>query len=276
MRLLKPGILTIGCCLLLFACSKNNSEPEQPVVPLDTMKMIGTNWVPARALKVKETSYTYDQVIPYKGTDGKLIYDKTKSEKRNGKGYIYYDEKYKVVYVVDWPGDQATTASQGGHRPFYFNFDTRDTVAVADALAGTKPWHVKHYDIYNAYMFTDAVTPAGQPGLGKVRVVRTPFDELDEALATPMIRNTVEIEMDEFVTTDGWGTYRLSDHILRPYKDRTIIFQLKDGRYVKYQLVNLYRSNPKVVNDKYEFQAPFYNFRYYIQQTPNDRNLKTR
>lgn len=274
MKQFKLWVLALGCTIAIMACTKKNVEPENPAL-LDTMKMIGTNWVPARAIKVKETSYTYDQVVPYKDGNGKLIYDKANTEKRNGKGYVYYDEKYKVVYVVDWPGAQGV-ASEGGHRPFYFNFDTRDTISVADALAGTKTWHVKHYDIYNAYMLSDANTPSGQTGLGKLRIIRTPFDELDEAQESPMIRNAVEIEMDEFVTQDGWGSYRLSDHILRPYKDRTIVFQLRDGRYVKYQLVNLYRSNPNVVNDKYEYQAPYYNFRYYIQQTPNNRTLKTR
>nr|WP_068891682.1 HmuY family protein [Pedobacter panaciterrae] len=269
-------LLMLVCSTILFACSKENSGSEKPEV-LDTAKMAGTNWVPARAKMIKEMTYEYTAVVPYKDASGKLVYDKANSEKRQGKGHVYYDEKYQVVYVVDWPGAQASAAEGAfGFRPFYFNFDTRDTVSVVAAQANTATWHVKHFDIYNAYMLSDASTAVNEPGLGKMRVVRTAFDELDEAPASAMIRNSVEIEMDENPTVDGWGTYRLSDHILRPYKHRTIIFQLRDGRYVKYQLASLYRTNPKVVNDKYEYEAPYYNFRYYIQQTPNNKTVKTR
>jgi hypothetical protein len=267
-------IATIGC-LSLFSCSKDTETPEQPEVP-DTAKIAGTNWVPARAIKIQDTSYSYDAVVPYKDASGKLIYDKANSETRQGKGYVYYDEKFSVVYVVDWPGIQGNAAEgAAGFEPFYFNFDKRHNVPLKAAEAKTATWHIKFYDIYSAYVITDGIT-GSEGDLGKLRVYRTPFDELDEALDKTMLRTSVEIEMDELPAVDGWGSYRLSDHILRPYKDRTIVFRLKDGRYVKFQLTNLYRSNPSVVTDKYEYQAPFYNFRYYIQQTPNNRTIKTR
>lgn len=276
MKQIKLWIMALALGAVMASCSKDDAESPEQAVP-DTAKMAGTNWVPARAVKIKELDYDYTVVIPYKDGSGKTIWDKANSEIRAGKGYVYYDEKYKVVYVVDWPGEQGDAAAGAfGFKPFYFNFDTRDTVAKVDAEAGTATWHVKHYDIYNAYMGTDATTAANEPGLGKVRIVRTPFDELDEAPDAAMIRNGIEIEMDGSAVVDGWGTYRLSDHILRPYKDRSLIFQLRDGRYIKYQLVNLYRTNPSVVRDKYEFEAPYFNFRYYIQETPNNRTLKTR
>ncbi|WP_442589925.1 hypothetical protein ACSBL2_01560 [Pedobacter sp. AW31-3R] len=269
-------IWILGISMAITSCSKDTDSPVEPEV-LDTAKMAGTNWVPARAVKIRDTTYNYSKVIPVTDASGKLVYDKANSQTREGKGYVYYDEKFKVVYVVDWPGQQGNASGGAyGFVPMYFNFDTRHSVVTAAAEAGTATWHLKHYDIYNAYMLTDGPAASDVSGKGKLRVHRTPFDELDEALSTPMVRTDVQIEMEEFTTVDGWGSYRLSDHILRPYKDRTIIFQLRDGRYVKYQLASLYRSNPTVVNDKYEFEAPFYNFRYFIQQTPEDRNLKTR
>ncbi|NQX53466.1 hypothetical protein HQN86_07555 [Pedobacter panaciterrae] len=262
--------------VVIMGCSRDKPEtPDEPAVA-DTAKVAGTNWVPARAVKIQDTTYSYTKVIPYKDASGKLIYDKANSETKQGKGYVYYDEKFKVVYVVDWPGIQGNAAEgAAGFEPFYFNFDKRHSVKKEAAQAGTAAWHIKFYDIYSAYVVTDG--DAGSAGdLGKLRVYRTPFDELDEAADKVMTRTSVEIEMDEFPTTDGWGSYRLSDHILRPYKDRSVVFRLKDGRYVKFQLVNLYRSNPLTVTDKYEFEAPYYNFRYYVQQTPDNRNVKTR
>lgn len=276
MKTIKVFVLCLLIGFSFSSCSKSDAPlPEEET--LDTAKMAGTNFVPARAIKVREVSYQYSAVVPYKDASGKTIWDKANSEIRQGKGYVYYDEKFQVVYVVNWPGEQGDAASGAfGFKPFYFNFDTRNQVDRDAAEAGTAAWHIKHYDIYTAYIASDATTANNEPGLGKSRIVRTAFDELDEAPATAMVRNGIEIEMDGNATVDGWGTYRLSDHIVRPYKDRTMIFQLKDGRYVKYQLMNLYRTNPQVVVDKYEFEAPFYSFKYYIQPSANDRTLKTR
>ena len=267
--------LALTASALLVSCAKDKEAPETPETP-DTAKIVGTNWVPARAIKIQDTTYSYQKVVPYKDASGKLIYDKANLETKQGKGAVYYDEKFQVVYVVDWPGSQGSaTGGAAGFEPFYFNFDRRHNIAPTSALAGTAPWHIKFYDIYSAYVVTDGVT--GTEGdLGKLRVYRTPFDELDEAVDKTMVRTSVEIEMEDFSPTDGWGRYRLSDHILHPYKDRCVVFRLKDGRYVKFQLANLYRSNPVTVTDKYEFEAPYFNFRYYIQQTPNSRVLKTR
>ncbi len=114
-------------------------------------------------------------------------------------------------------------------------------------------------------------------GDGKVRIVRAAFDELAEAPQTPMIRNNIPIEMDtEPAIVDGWGMYHFNQHIMDYYPDRTIVFHLRDGRFVKFQMLSLYKGNPPVVNDKNEFPAPFLNCRYFIQQTPNERNLNTK
>lgn len=260
--------------LCIAGCSKQNVEPEKQQT-LDTAKIAGTNWVPARAKLLRDTSYSYNKVIPYKNNNGVLVYDKANSETRQGKGYVYYDEKFKVVYMVDWPGVPGDAAAgAGGFESFYFNFDKKHNVPQEAALSGKATWHIKFYDIYTAYIVTDGITSA-EGDLGKLRVYRNTFDELDEAADKTMLRTSVEIEMEDNSMVDGWGRYRLSDHILHPY-DRTVVFRLKDGRYVKFQLMNLYRTNPVLVKDKYEFEAPFYNFKYYVQETPNSRILKTR
>ena len=271
MKTPKIFVLSFVCGIAMLSCSKDTENPEETV--LDTAKMAGTNWVPARAIKLKDTSYSYNKVIPYKDASGKLVYDKANSENRQGKGYMYYDEKFKVVYVVDWPGIPGNAAEgAAGFKPFQFNFERRYNVTAAQADAGAD-WDIKFYDIYTAYIVPNRVGTTGDQG--KLRVYRNTFDELDEALNQEMVRTSVEIEMDDFATVDGWGRYRLTDHILHPY-DRTVVFSLKNCKYFKFELLNFYRNNTKTVTDKYEFEAPFYNFKYYVQDTPNSRVLKTR
>lgn len=272
MKKITLWMLSTVSIAILASCSKNEVQAPEDAVP-DTAKVAGTNWVPARAKLLRDTSYSYSKVIPYKNASGVLVYDKANSETRQGKGYVYYDEKFKVVYMVDWPGISGN-AAQGaaGFKPFLFNFEKKFNVTEEQASAGAA-WDIKFYDIYTAYIIPNKEGATGDQG--KLRVYRTSFDELDEALNQDMVRSSVEIEMDDFATVDGWGRYRLTDHILHPY-DRTIVFRLRNGKYVKFQLMNLYRTNPAVVKDKYEYEAPFYNFKYYVQETPNDRTIKTR
>jgi len=272
MKKIKLWMIGLIGMAALSSCGKDEVESPDNTVP-DTAKKAGTNWVPARAKLLRDTSYTYSKVIPVKNVNGVWIYDKANSETQQGKGYVYYDEKFKVVYMVDWPGI-AGNASQGaaGFKPFLFNFEKRFNITEEQANAGVA-WDIKFYDIYTAYIIANQAGATGDQG--KLRVYRSSFDELDEALNQDMLRSSVEIEMDDFAPIDGWGRYRLTDHILHPY-DRTIVFRLRNGKYVKFQLMNLYRSNPTVVKDKYEFEAPYYNFKYYIQDTPNSRTLKTR
>jgi|GEM_PF-853758 len=274
MKKIQLWLLGIVSIIAMASCAKNEVEAPEETAP-DTARVAGTNWVPARAKLLRDTSYSYSKVIPYKNANGILVYDKANSETRQGKGYVYYDEKFKVVYMVDWPGVAGNAAAgAGGFEAFYFNFDKKHNITQEAALSGKASWHIKFYDIYTAYIVTDGVANS-EDDLGKLRVYRTPFNELDEAMDKTMLRTSVEIEMEDNSMVDGWGRYRLSDHILHPY-DRTIVFRLKDGRYVKFQLMNLYRTNPSLVKDKYEFEAPFYNFRYYVQEAPNNRTIKTR
>ncbi|RZK72931.1 MAG: hypothetical protein EOO92_19345 [Pedobacter sp.] len=96
MKTFKTLTISFACSIAMLSCSKDTETPEQPALP-DTAKIVGTNWVPTRAVKIQDTTYSYNKVIPYKDATGKLIYDKANTETRQGKGYVYYDEKFNKM-----------------------------------------------------------------------------------------------------------------------------------------------------------------------------------
>lgn len=229
---------------LFFVCSCG--KDNDTTTPAETY-LEGTNWVPSRVKQLDE--------------------------------HIYLDEQYNVVYVVNYPAPDVGHGASEGHRAWYFNFDTHKAVDSAAAVDGEATWHIMFNSIYNSQINVDAATAEGKNGLGKIRVVRTAFDELTAAPADSMIRNSVPISFDINDVIDSWGYYQFSDHSLVPYKDRSLIFLLKDNRYVKVELVNLYKDNPATAPDYKDENtknlAPWFNFRYYVQETKGDLNLKT-
>jgi hypothetical protein len=230
---------------LLFLCSCG--KDDDTTAPAETY-LEGTNWVPGRVKQLEE--------------------------------HIYLDETYHVVYVVNYPAPDVGHAASEGHRAWYFNFDTHQAVDSTAAVDGLATWHIMFNSIYNSQINADAATAEGKNGLGKIRVIRTAFDELSAAPADSMIRNSVPISFDMNDIIDSWGYYQFSDHSLVPYKGRSLIFLLKDRRYVKLELVNLYKDNPVTAPDYKDPNtknlAPYFNFRYYVQETPGSLDLKTK
>jgi len=263
----------LGCLsflvLTLASCSKSEDPELAPEIEGFRQE---APWVPARAKMLKEWTYNYEKVIPVNG-----VYSKDNFENKQGKAYVFLDEKYGVVYVVDWPAG-ATHGSLFAD-PVYFNLDARDTVARAQVLAGTNDnWHINFNDIYNSTISVNNDNSSFESGL--IRTIATPFDELDQVPSIPagLTKVTDMTVAIDNAAGNSWGYYMMASHILQPFRNKTNIIYLKDGRRVKFQLQNLYYSNPEpgTVKDKYEYPAPFFNFRYFIQQTPGNSNLKTR
>lgn len=265
----KFWLVTVVMPFIMTACSKDNdTTPENKPEP-ETFKEEAP-WVPGRAKLLKTLNYTYRQVIPKNGE-----YLLENAETRNGKGYVFLDEKYNVVYVVDWPAGE--THGSIVAQPVYFNLDTRDTIARADVKAGkTDNWHINFNDIYNS---TISVNYGEGFENGLIRTLASPFDELDQVPPIPEgLVKTTSLAVSMVPNGNSWGEYEMATHILTAYTNKTNVIYLKDGRRVKFQLQNLYRTNPGpgTVKDKYEYPAPFFNFRYFIQQTPGSTNIKTR
>ena len=255
MKEMKLWAMLLLCSTFIFACSKDDIDPETPEVP-DTARLAGTNWVPARVKKVSD--------------------------------YVYLDEKFNVVYVVNLPAPDVGKGASEGHRPLGFNFDTHSVILgdnhnlSTDAKyrwASTATWHFYMDDMYNSSVHTNATTDDWLAGEGKIRVVATPFDDLKEAPEDAMVRSVIPVSLDETSAILSWGFYRLGTHALYPFENNTMILKLRDNRFVKMQLVNLYKDNPGTppwwedLNSKN--LAPFLNFRYFIQQTPGSRNITT-
>ena len=266
----RNGWMTYPICLLflvlaLTSCSKSDDpEPEEGF-------KAEAPWVPERAKMLKEWAYSYEKVIPVNG-----VYSKDNFEIKQGKAYVFLDEKYGVVYVVNWPAG-ATHGSLFADA-VYFNLDARDTVPRAQVLAGTNDnWHINFNNIYNSTISVNNDNSSFESGM--IRTIATPFDELDQVPPIPAgLGKTTDLELAMGNTGGSWGYYIMESHILEPYRSKTNIIYLKDGRRVKFQLQNLYYGNPEpgTVKDKYEYPAPFFNFKYFIQQTPGNSNLKTR
>ncbi|MBE9586194.1 HmuY family protein [Mucilaginibacter sp. JRF] len=265
----KTWLIAFIAPVILASCSKSSDVQPQPE-PEEVGFKAEAAWVPVRAKLVKTLDYSYRQVIPVNG-----VYEQDNYETKQGKGYVFFDEKFQVVYVVDWPADQ--THGSVAAQPVYFNFDTRDTVARADVEAGlTDNWHINFNDIYNS---TISVNYNDEFEKGLIRTIATPFDQLDEVPAIPAgLTKVTNLAVSMVPNGNSWGEYEMARHILTAYENKTNIIYLKDGRRVKFQLQNLYRSNPKpgTVKDKYEYPAPFFTYKYFIQQTAGSNNIKTR
>jgi len=256
MKKLKQLMIALTCSVLMISCGKDEVEAPEVITP-DTAKLEGTNWVPARVKKISD--------------------------------YIYLDEKYSVVYVVNLPAPDAGKGASEGHRPLGFNFDSRTTILGDNhtsvsgnqyTWASSQNWHIYFDDMYNSSIHSNSTTADWEEGEGKMRVLATPFDELKEAPAEPMVRSLIPVSLNETSPILSWGFYRLGTHALYPFKDHTMVLKLRDGRFVKMQLINLYKDNPGTPpwweDPLSKTQAPFFNFKYFIQQTPGSRNISTK
>lgn len=256
MKYLKLSIIAFFCAASLISCSKD--DETQPQIKEKEGFLEGTNWVPARVKKISD--------------------------------YVYLDEKYDVVYVVNLPAPDVGNKSTEGHRPIGFNFDTREAV-YSDTYNNTdgtqftdfvtdKAWHFYMSDIYNSTIVVDSDSPNREEGKGKIRVLDILFDDLTEADEKPLIFSNLPVSMDKADPIRSWGYYFFQEHVLYTHEQYTLLFHLKDDRYAKMQFIDLYKDNPatppKFNDPDSKNLAPFLNFRYYIQKTSGNRNLKTK
>lgn len=255
MKIVKNMISIAFLALFFTACSKGEDPIVEPE-PEEEGFLAGTNWVPARVKKIND--------------------------------YAYLDEKFQVVYIVNLPCPDVGNSSSEGHRPLGFNFDSSMPIYGDNHNAGglsaytfetSSTWHFYVDNIYNSSFNTNATTADGQAGRGKVTVAKTLFDELDQVPSTAdFTKNVNHLGLSE--PNDSWGFYVFANHELRPYKDRSMLFLLQDGRYVKVQIVNLYKDNPAEAPNWREpttkTLAPYLNFKYYVQKEVGNTTIKTR
>lgn len=199
-------------------------------------------------------------------------------------------EDGKSTVIRDLEGDTGASMADGvdgkQKRPFldwYFSFKTQQKITDTLANAKTSNWDIGFTGIYNSMIVinngSDEKRPGyGGPGKGLIVAVEKSYDLVTEAptLAEMEANNLSFVGWDGYPQpyNRGWYFYDMSTHISVPVKGRTFVLLTADGKFAKLELLNIYKGNPSVVTDLH-WPAPYFTFRYYVQQD-GTRNLDTR
>jgi hypothetical protein len=179
--------------------------------------------------------------------------------------------------VTDLPGDVGSTVNTG-FKTFYFSLAAN--AKVDSSAKQTASWDISFGREYNSYVGINNGTNQGSygfggPGKGALVIVDHAYDNVTEAPADATFANNgvTSVGWDPG-NGNGWYFYDLKTHIAVPVKNRTYVLRTADGRYAKIELVSMYKGAPAVVTDL-NWPAPYFTFRYYVQQD-GSRNLSTK
>jgi hypothetical protein len=206
--------------------------------------------------------------------------------------YVSRDEATGTMYVKDLPGSIGNTQASG-HTPVFFNLREHRIVNPYDAqgklqelpehVLKSDAWDVGFTGIYNSYITmnhgAEKDTPGyGGLGQGAIIVLDALFDEVDEAPAgqafDAFMAAQTDVGWEDFPPGyKGWYFYSLQSHIMAPVTGITIVMRTASGKYAKIEMKSLYLGNPE--NPTVNTPAPYFTFRYYLQQD-GSRNLSTR
>ena len=201
-------------------------------------------------------------------------------------------EDLKSTWIKDLPGD--TLASMGDEvegrekrpfHPFLFRFSDRKQVFLkteqdsADFLK-TGDWDLCFGDVYNSEVSCNSGTLKGSPGFGgpgkgaAIVIIDKPYHQVYEAPADDQFIHDGKAGVGwDPGNGNGWFFYSLGNHLVQPVKNRTFVLKTAGGKFVKLQLINVYKGNPPLVVDLF-WPAPWFTFRYFVQED-GSRNLNT-
>jgi len=198
----------------------------------------------------------------------------------------------KSIVIEDLAGD--TQASMGDDtpgkekRPFYiflFRFKDQKQIWIRNAADSaqwlkTKDWDIAFTGPYNSEVYVNDKDYQYNPGYGgpaesAVVMLEQDYDSVVQAPSDQEFeqRNVNKIGWAGAGDSPGWFFYSLSTHIMQAIPNRTYVIHLPDGKYAKLQLINAYKGNPPTVTDL-NWPAPYFTFRYYVQQD-GSKNLST-
>ena len=201
------------------------------------------------------------------------------------------DGKSKVIYDLagDTEASMGSTAPGKITRPFYtFLFRLRDqrqiwikTKADSTQWLKSKDWDLAFTGPYNSEIFVNNAHQKDNPGLGgaatqtAVVLIENAYDKVTTAPSDAQFdqSSTTKIGWAASLSSDGWFRYSDKDHLMQALPNRTYAIRLPDGKYAKLQLVSAYKGNPPVVTNV-NWPAPYYTFRYFVQQD-GSKNLNT-
>lgn len=188
-------------------------------------------------------------------------------------------EDGRSTMIKDLPGDVGKTV--GGTSPFeplYFSMKTGVKVAATEKLSLN--WDLVFAKEYNSFISVNNGTNEnsmgfGGPGKGAMVVINKAYDEVKEAPAdAEFTANGILGAGWDSGNGNGWYFYELKTHIAVPIKNRTYLLKTADGKYAKLEMFSMYKGNPATVSDL-NWPAPYFTFRYYVQQD-GSRNLNTK
>ncbi len=221
-----------------------------------------------------------------------LLFGLAACRKDDAPGPVYEDGKSTVIY--DLAGD--TEAAMGSaavdgkeNRSFQiFLFRFRDqrqlwVRTTADSLQylKTNDWDIAFTGPYNAEIYlnnaSDAFNPGYQgPANNTAVIFRNEAYERVTAAPSDSEFDASEVRRIGWASSgssSGWFQYSMDSHIMLALPNRTYILRLPDGKYAKLQLINAYKGNPATVTNM-NWPAPYYTFRYFVQQD-GSKNLAT-
>ena len=179
--------------------------------------------------------------------------------------------------VTDLPGDVGSTVASG-FKTFYFSFTSN--AKVDSSQKQTANWDISFAREYNSYVGINSGTDSasyglGGPGQGAMVQVNQAYDQVTTAPSDDVFnKNGITSAGWDPGNGTGWYFYDLNTHIAVPIAGRTFVLRTATGKYAKLQLVSMYKGAPAVVTDL-NWPAPYFTFRYYVQQD-GSRNLGTK
>ncbi|QNK62532.1 HmuY family protein [Pedobacter sp. PAMC26386] len=184
-------------------------------------------------------------------------------------------EDGKSTVINDLAGDLGNTVGSGKEfAPFYFSFKTGAKIDISKK--STTEWDISFTKEYNSYVSANnAANNPGSAGKGAMIVVNQNYNDLKEAPSdTEFTTNAIPAAGWDSGAGNGWYFYELKTHIAVPVKNRTYVLRTADGKFAKLQLISMYKGAPATVSDL-NWPAPYFTFRYYVQQD-GSRNLSTK
>lgn len=185
----------------------------------------------------------------------------------------------RSTVVADLPGDVSNTVGSGKpFAPFYFSLSINAKVDTTQKK--TANWDIAFAKEYNSYIsinngINESSFGSGGPGKGALIAVNQSYDKLTTAPSDEEFKkNGITSAGWDSGNGNGWYFYDLKTHIAIPVKNRTYVLRTADGKFAKLELVSMYKGAPIVVTDL-TWPAPYFTFRYYVQQD-GSRNLSTK
>lgn len=201
-----------------------------------------------------------------------------------------YTKKYKngVVEVTYLPVD---TTRKAGEIRDYYNFESSKMISADQVL--TDKWDIAFqgrysYSVYHNLSKTNVNQPWRNPdGIIKVSYafVLKNFDEVNEVSTDLEFESTDQgpaMGTGADITYEKYGNawaYDVADPEVNeflytiPFKNKTTIFKLNDGRYVKFQYINNYNNKPE--ENSVKSKRGSLSFRYFIAKK-GSTDLKTK